>query len=160
MEESQHSEAGPPLVIMKLTPKLSKFFQNYRSFKKYWFRTDRSKMSDKALSYAIYLSKISSSDIFILNIVEKYSDLKEVLPTTIKAELGEGKEWDKISNKDLHVRIEGALRRVIEDKVRLCKEAGVVRNITFEIHTGNPAEEIIKVASRTEFGIWSWQAIG
>ncbi|HEY7570028.1 MAG TPA: universal stress protein [Nitrososphaeraceae archaeon] len=37
---------------------------------------DGSKMSDKALSYATYLSKISASDIFILNVIEKYSDLK------------------------------------------------------------------------------------
>ncbi len=153
MEESQHSEAGPTLSNHEVNTKAEQVFPELPQFQKILVPYDGSKMSDKALSYAIYLSKISSSDIFILNIVEKYSDLKEVLPTTIKAELGEGKEWDKISNKDLHVRIEGALRQVIEDKVRLCKEAGVVRNITFEIHTGNPAEEIIKVASRTEFGV-------
>ena len=55
-------------------------------------------MSDKALSYAIYLSKISASDIFILNVIEKYSDLNDVLPTTIRAEFGQEKEWDKISS--------------------------------------------------------------
>ena len=90
-------------------------------------------MSDKALSYAIYLSKISASDIFILNVVEKYSDLKDVLPTTIKAEFGQETDWDKLSNKDLQVRIGGVLREIIEDKVRLCKDAGVVKNIAFEI---------------------------
>jgi nucleotide-binding universal stress UspA family protein len=114
---------------------------------------DGSKMSDKALSYAIYLSKISASDIFILNVIEKYSDLNDVLPTTIRAEFGQEKEWDKISSKDLHVRIGGALKRIIEDKVSLCKEAGVVANIAFEIRTGNAAEEIIKVAEQNQFDI-------
>lgn len=110
-------------------------------------------MSDKALSYATYLSKISVSDIFILNVVEKYSDLNGVLPTTIKAEFGQETEWDKISNKDLQVRIGGALRELIEDKVRLCKEAGVVKNIAFEIRTGNAAEEITKVANQSKFDV-------
>jgi nucleotide-binding universal stress UspA family protein len=153
MEESPHSDVEPTLSSHEVETKDEQVFPEIRQFQKILIPYDGSKMSDKALSYAIYLSKISSSDIFILNIVEKYSDLKDVLPTTIKAELGEGKEWDKISNKELHLRIEGALREIIEEKVRICKEAGVVRNITFEIHTGNPAEEIIKVASRTEFDI-------
>ena len=69
--------------------------------------------------------------------IEKYSDLKDVLPTTIRAELGQEKDWDRISSKDLRVRIGRALKRIIEDKVSLCKEAGVVANIAFEIRTGN-----------------------
>jgi len=69
-------------------------------------------------------------------VIEKYSDLKDVLPTTIRAELGQEKDWDRISSKDLRVRI-GTLKRIIEDKVSLCKEAGVVANIAFEIRTGN-----------------------
>ena len=112
---------------------------------------DGSKMSDRALSYAIYLSKISASDIFILNVVEKYSDLKDVLPTTIRAEFGQEKDWDQLSSKDLQVRIGGELKRIIEDKVKLCKEAGVSANIAFEISTGKAAEEIIKVASQNQF---------
>lgn len=97
--------------------------------------------------------RISASDIFILNVIEKYSDLKDVLSTTIRAELGQEKDWDRISSKDLRVRIGGALKRIIEDKVSLCKEAGVVANIAFEIRTGNAAEEIIKVAEQNQFDV-------
>jgi nucleotide-binding universal stress UspA family protein len=122
-------------------------------FNKILIPYDGSKMSDKALSYAIYLSKISASDIFILNVVEKYRDLKDVLPTTIRAEFGQEKDWDKISSKDLQVKIGGELKRIIEDKVRLCKEAGVSANISFEIRTGNAAEEIIKVAGQNQFDV-------
>ena len=111
----------------------SEVFSEMPQFHKILIPYDGTKMSDKALSHAIYLSKISVSDIFILNVVEKYSDLKDVLPTTIKAEFGQETDWDKISNKDLQVRIGGVLREIIEDKVRLCKDAGVVKNIAFEI---------------------------
>jgi nucleotide-binding universal stress UspA family protein len=131
----------------------SEVFSEIPQFHKILVPYDGTKMSDKALSYAIYLSKISVSDIFILNIVEKYSDLKDVLPTTIKAEFGHDTDWDKISNKDLQVRIGGALKRIIEDKVSLCKEAGVVANIAFQIRTGNAAEEIIKVAEQNQFDV-------
>ena len=131
----------------------SEVFSEIPQFHKILVPYDGTKMSDKALSYAIYLSRISVSDIFILNIVEKYSDLKDVLPTTIKAEFGHDTDWDKISNKDLQVRIGGALRELIEDKVRLCKDAGVVKNISYEIRTGNAADEIIKVANQSKFDV-------
>ncbi|HEY7570029.1 MAG TPA: universal stress protein [Nitrososphaeraceae archaeon] len=75
------------------------------------------------------------------------------MPTTIRAEFGQEKDWDKISGKDLKVRIGGALKRIIEDKASLCKEAGVVANIAFEIRTGNAAEEIIKVAEQNQFDV-------
>lgn len=133
--------------------KPDQIFSEVPLFQKILVPYDGSKMSDKALSYAIYLSKISHSDIFILNVVEKYDDLRDVLPTTIKAEFGQETHWDKIPNKDLQVKIGGVLRRIIEDKVRLCKEAGVVKNIAFEIRTGNAADEIIKVANQTKFDV-------
>ena len=92
----------------------SEVFSDIRQFHKILVPYHGTKMSDKALSYAIYLSRISVSDIFILNIVEKYSDLKDVLPTTIKAEFGHDTDWDKISNKNLSQN-----RRSIERTYRI-----------------------------------------
>lgn len=151
MESLQKDEK--PISTSSTFDTKSEVIPDLPQFHKILVPYDGSKMSDKALSYATYLSKISVSDIFILNVVEKYSDLKDVLPTTIKAEFGQETDWDKISNKDLQVRIGGALRELIEDKVRLCKEAGVVKNIAFEIRTGNAAEEIIKVANQSKFDV-------
>jgi nucleotide-binding universal stress UspA family protein len=151
MESLQKDEK--PISTDSTFDNKSEVFPDLPQFHKILVPYDGSKMSDKALSYATYLSKISVSDIFILNVVEKYSDLKDVLPTTIKAEFGQETDWNKISNKDLQIRIGGALRELIEDKVRLCKEAGVVKNIAFEIRTGNAAEEIIKVANQSKFDV-------
>ncbi|HZD33778.1 MAG TPA: universal stress protein [Nitrososphaeraceae archaeon] len=133
-----------------------RFLQSIPEFKRILVPYDASEMSDKALKYAIYLSKISNSHIFILNVIENYEDLKEVLPTTIRAE--QEKKLER-SNKndsqgvDLKVTVEGALRKVIEEKIRLCQEAGLDTQITYEIHTGKAGDEIINLAGHEDFDL-------
>lgn len=132
------------------------FLQSIPKFKRILVPYDASEMSDKALKYAIYLSKISNSHIFILNVIENYEDLKEVLPTTIRAE--QEKKLER-SNKndsqgvDLKVSVEGALRKVIEEKIRLCQEAGLDTQITYEIHTGKASDEIINLSAQEDFDL-------
>ena len=132
------------------------FLQNVPKFKRILVPYDASQMSDKALRYAIYLSKISNSDIFILNMIENYEDLKDVLPTTIKAEQ-EGKlersNKNDLQGVDLKVSVEGALRTVIEEKIHLCQEAGLDNQITYEIHTGKASDEIIQLAELKGFDL-------
>ena len=132
------------------------FLQNVPKFKRILVPYDASQMSDKALRYAIYLSKISNSDIFILNVIENYEDLKDVLPTTIKAEQ-EGKlersNKNDLQGVDLKVSVEGALRTVIEEKIHLCQEAGLDNQITYEIHTGKASDEIIQLAELKGFDL-------
>ena len=132
------------------------FLQNVPKFKRILVPYDASQMSDKALRYAIYLSKISNSDIFILNVIENYEDLKDVLPTTIKAEQ-EGKlersNKNDLQGVDLKVSVEGALRKVIEEKIHLCQEAGLDNQITYEIHTGKASDEIIQLAELKGFDL-------
>ena len=132
------------------------FLQNVPKFKRILVPYDASQMSDKALRYAIYLSKISNSDIFILDVIENYEDLKDVLPTTIKAEQ-EGKQEKSNKNDlqgvDLKLSVEGALRKVIEEKIHLCQEAGLNNQITYEIHTGKASDEIIKLTELQGFDL-------
>ena len=132
------------------------FLQNVPKFKRILVPYDASQMSDKALRYAIYLSKISNSDIFIFNVIENYEDLKDVLPTTIKAEQ-EGKlersNKNDLQGVDLKVSVEGALRTVIEEKIHLCQEAGLDNQITYEIHTGKASDEIIQLAELKGFDL-------
>ncbi|MGB7662482.1 MAG: universal stress protein [Nitrososphaeraceae archaeon] len=132
------------------------FLQNVPKFKRILVPYDASQMSDKALRYAIYLSKISNSDIFILNVIENYEDLKDVLPTTIKAEQ-EGKlersNKNDLQGVDLKVSVEGALRTVIEEKIHLCQEAGLDNQITYEIRTGKASDEIIQLAELKGFDL-------
>ena len=160
-EHNQHAPAqtkpennlSPHRVDMR---RQEQFLQNIPKFKRILVPYVTSQMSDKALRYAIYLSKISNSDIFILNVAENYEDLKYVLPATIRVEQEADSEKSTksgLQGGDLKVSVEGALRKVIEEKISLCKEAGLNTQVTYEIRTGNPSDEIVKVAELTEFDL-------
>ena len=161
MKEAQHDQnpsdqMNPNHNILppnEDTWKHEQFLQSTPQFTKILVPYNASQISNKALRYAIYLSKIANSDIFILSVIENYEDLKDVLPVTIK--VGQEEELSR-SNKsdiqagDLKIGLEGALRKSIEEKINLCKEAGLKARITYEIRNGNPSDEIIKVAEMTD----------
>lgn len=160
MKEAQHDQnpsdqMNPSHNILPPndTRKQEQFLQSTPQFTKILVPYNASQISNKALRYAIYLSKIANSDIFILSVIENYEDLKDVLPVTIK--VGQEEELSR-SNKsdiqagDLKIGLEGALRKSIEEKINLCKEAGLKARITYEIRNGNPSDEIIKVAEMTD----------
>jgi nucleotide-binding universal stress UspA family protein len=57
-----------------------------------------------------------------------------------------GKEFDKTGRADLEITVEGEVKKMIEEKIRLCKEAGVTTQVSYKIQTGRPVEEIVKLA--------------
>lgn len=110
---------------------------------------DGSEMSDRALAQAIYQSKMSGAEIVILNVVEHIeSKESSTVTATVK---GERRELDKSRGADLQITVEGEVKRMIEDKIKLCKEAGVTGQVSYKIQTGKPVEEIVKLAE--ELGI-------
>lgn len=105
---------------------------------------DGSEMSDRALAQAIYQSKMSGAEIVILNVVEHIeSKESSTVTATVK---GERRELDKSRGTDLEITVEGEVKRMIEDKMRLCREAGVTSQVSYKIQTGKPVEEIAKLA--------------
>jgi nucleotide-binding universal stress UspA family protein len=104
---------------------------------------DGSEISDKALNHAIYLSKVSDAEIIILNVLDRIGskDSSAVLATMKR---GEG-ERDK-SNRDLEITMEGGVKQMIEEKMKLCKEAGVKSKVSYKIQTGKPLDEIVKLS--------------
>jgi nucleotide-binding universal stress UspA family protein len=105
---------------------------------------DGSEISDKALSHAIYLSKISDADIIILNVLDNIdgTDSSAVLATMRGGEAG---ELDK-TDRDVEITMEGGVKRMIEEKMKLCKEAGVKSQVSYKIQTGKPVDEIVKLS--------------
>ena len=105
---------------------------------------DGSEISDRALSHAIYLSKLSDADIIILNVLDSIegTDSSAVL-ATMKG--GEGGELDK-ANTDVEITMEGGVKRMIEEKMKFCKEAGVKSQVFYKIQTGKPLDEIVKLS--------------
>lgn len=78
-----------------------------------------SEMSDEALRHAVYLSKISGTEIDILHVLERKSREKgRKSPTT--------KEEDDI-------------RQLLEKRIKLCKKAGI-NEVSYIIRAGRPAD--------------------
>ena len=87
---------------------------------------------------------MSGAEIVILNVVEHIeSKESSTVTATVK---GERRELDKSRGTDLEITVEGEVKRMIEDKIRLCREAGVTSQVSYKIQTGKPVEEIVKLA--------------
>jgi nucleotide-binding universal stress UspA family protein len=96
-------------------------------------------MSNKALSHAIYLAKLSDAAIIILNVLEHL----EKTDSSVSATLKEGGD-DKLS-RDLEFTMGGEVKRLIEEKMRLCREVGVKSQVSYQIETGKPSEKIVNI---------------
>src|SRR5919199_1401021 len=105
---------------------------------------DGTENSDKALNHAIYLPKISGAEIIILNAIEHVKDIDS--SALIATSTGRQDRSDATNDK-LEVTIYGGVKQMVEEKIRLCKEAGVNAQISYKIQTGRPpVDEIINVA--------------
>src|ERR671918_1853317 len=93
-------------------------FDNIPKYMKILVPHDRSEMSDKALSHAIYLAKLSDAEIIILNVLERL----EKTDSSVSATLKEGED-DK-SSTDLEITMAGEVKKVIEKKMRVCRGGG------------------------------------
>jgi nucleotide-binding universal stress UspA family protein len=125
----------------------------FPSFERILVAYDGTEMSKRALSYAAYISKISDSEIVIVNIVEGNRDLNNVLPVTIKANLEGNEEQIDVAGSQRGVVLDEPLREVVNEMTTACKAAGVTRKITYEIRRGNPADEIINVSNLVQFDL-------
>jgi nucleotide-binding universal stress UspA family protein len=104
-------------------------------------------LSDKALSHAIYLSNATGAEIVILNIVE---DIGKIQQTTISGTPAEEKRGDLAAadqKNDIQITIEGPAKQMMEERLRLCKEAGAMNQISYKMLTGKkPVEEILDLS--------------
>jgi nucleotide-binding universal stress UspA family protein len=95
----------------------------------------------KLLGHAIYMSKLSGAEIIILNVIEH---VKNTDPSALVAT---PKVRPDSTNAKLEVTIYGGEKTMVEEKIRLCKQAGVKSQISYKIQTGKPpVDKIIDVA--------------
>jgi nucleotide-binding universal stress UspA family protein len=116
-------------------------------YKKLLVPDDNSELSDKAIGHAIYLSNITGAEIVILNIVE---DIGKIQQTTISGTPAEEKRGDLVAadqKDDIQITIEGPAKQMMEERLRLCKEAGAMNQISYKMLTGKkPVEEILDLS--------------
>jgi nucleotide-binding universal stress UspA family protein len=126
----------------------------FPSFKRILVAYDGMQMSKRALGYAAYISKISDSEIVIVNVIEQTRGLNSVLPVTIKTNLEsrEEEQLDIVGNNQ-RIQLDEALQEIIKETTAVCKTTGMTKNIIYEIRAGSPADEIINVSTIMDFDL-------
>jgi nucleotide-binding universal stress UspA family protein len=114
---------------------------------------DGMQISKSALSYAAYISKVSGSQVVIINVIESNRNSNNRLPITLKVILQENEEQIDFAESSLAVLNDEALRKVIEEMIAGCRAARMKGKIIYKIHGGNPAEEIIAIANCMHFDL-------
>jgi nucleotide-binding universal stress UspA family protein len=139
--EIEHVKDSSTAKIPRLDP------ASVPQYKRILVPDDNSELSDKALSHAIYLSNATGAEIVILNIVE---DIGKIQQTTISGTPAEENRGDLAAanqKDDIQFTIEGPAKQMMEERLRLCKEAGAMNQISYKMLTGKkPVEEILDLS--------------
>ena len=123
---------------------------NIPSFRKILVPDDGKEISNKALSYAIYISNLSGAEIVILRII---GDVDKLGDTSVKVSQDSSTTMKKNNEKDLKRNVEGELVNAMEEKIKKCGEAGSKNKISYQIKTGSTQEEIIKECEQTKYDL-------
>jgi nucleotide-binding universal stress UspA family protein len=95
---------------------------------------DGSEMSDRALRHAVYLSKVSGAEIVILHVLEHIENI-----------------FQKTKRKGSPMTEEG-IRQMLEERIKLCKKAGV-KELSYIIRAGGPADEIASLVGQEYYDL-------
>ena len=123
---------------------------NIPSFRKILVPDDGKEISNKALSYAIYISNLSGAEIVILRVI---GDVDKLGDTSVKVSQDGTSMKKKNNEKDLRRKVEGELVDAMEEKIRKCTQAGSKNKISYEIKTGSTQEEIVKECEQTKYDL-------
>jgi nucleotide-binding universal stress UspA family protein len=141
--DRKEQELGPSIESSKTWYKPIGF----PHFERILIAYDGTQMSKRALSYAAYISKISDSEIVVVNVTKHTMELNNRLPVSIKINLQDKEEQIDISGNKRNAKMEEVLLNVIKETTGVCRANGVSKNIIYEIRAGNPADEIINVST-------------
>jgi nucleotide-binding universal stress UspA family protein len=121
---------------------------NIPSFRKILVPDDGKEISNKALSYAIYISNLSGAEIVILRVI---GDVDKLGDTSVK--VSQDGTTMKNNKKDLRRNVEGELVDAMEEKIRKCTQAGSKNKISYQIKTGSTQEELVKECEQTKYDL-------
>jgi nucleotide-binding universal stress UspA family protein len=122
---------------------------NIPSFSRILVPDDGKEISNKALSYAIYISNVSGAEIVILRVI---GDVDKLGDTSVNVSQ-DSKAIENNNQKDLKRNVEGELVNAIEERIRKCVQAGSKNKISYHIKTGNTVEEIVKECEQTKYDL-------
>ncbi|MGI8834454.1 MAG: universal stress protein [Nitrososphaeraceae archaeon] len=115
----------------------------------YWFHTTPRKCQIKALAHAIYISNMTGAQIELLYVLEHS---KDILTSTILALIGPDRPLEK-AKEELKNAVETGVRKILEEKVRICKEEGKIDRVSYKIEAGKPVDEIERIAEENDYDL-------
>ena len=109
---------------------------------------DGKEISNKALNHAIYISNVSGAEIVILRVI---GDVSKLGDTSVK--VSQNDTTMKNNEKNLKRNVEGELVNAMEEKIKMCVQAGSKNKISYQIKTGSTREEIVKECEETKYDL-------
>jgi len=118
-------------------------------YKKILVPHDTSQMSDKALAHAVYLSKITGAHIEILHVIEFARDIP---PSTLLAFIAPERPLEK-AKEEMKNMLEAGIRKILEERVKICKEESKIEQVSYKIEAGKPVDEIVRIAEENSYDL-------
>jgi nucleotide-binding universal stress UspA family protein len=118
---------------------------NIPKYSKILVPDDGREISDKAINHAISISNFSGAEIVILRIIENIENLEDTSVSVSKNK--------PATESGFKHNIEGELANAMAEKIKRCVEAGAKNKISYEIKTGNAADQVVKVCEDTPYDL-------
>jgi nucleotide-binding universal stress UspA family protein len=133
-----------PTVFPDPTEFISEFI--LPSFRKILVTHDGKDKSNKAINYAIYLSKLSGAEITILQIINNAKQFRDTSGNISNNRQSSPKmsnpQSTAVNKQDYVNNIEGDLIESMEEKIKKIKHAGCEK-VSYKFKTGNTIDEIV-----------------
>lgn len=136
------------------------------SFRKILVTHDGKDKSNKAINYAIYLSKLSGAEILILQIIDDAQKLEGTAvnissnreqsssssPQSSSSSISQPSSSER--NGQHYVKnIEGNLINSMEEKIKKIEQAGCKSKVSYKFKTGNIVDEIVNEVNEMNYDL-------
>lgn len=130
------------------------------TFNKILITYDNSKKSDRAIKYAIYLSKISGAEITILQVLgnidkleNSYIDVSNKKDAESKSTFSNLTNESEIKDQNYSIHIEGEIVKSMEDKIKEIESTGFKNKVSYKIRSGFVLDEITKETIESKYDL-------
>ena len=149
-----------PTVFPDPTESISEFI--LPSFRKILVTHDGKDKSNKAINYAIYLSKLSGAEITIIQIIDDVGQLGDTsVNISNNQPASPSPSSPKIPNSQSTVvhnqadeeNIEDDLINSMEEKIKKIEQAGCKNKVSYKFKTGNTIDEIVSEINEMNYDL-------
>ncbi|TVP40984.1 universal stress protein [Candidatus Nitrosocosmicus arcticus] len=130
------------------------------SFRKILVTHDGKDKSNKAINYAIYLSKLSGAEITILQIINDAERLEDTSVNTSNNQPPSpssltipNSQLTAVNKQDYAKNIEGNLIDSMEEKIKKIAQAGCKNKVLYKLKTGKIVDEIINEINEMNYDL-------